>query len=199
MTSFKRAALIGVAALLMTACSKGPHVILETDLGVIEIEVYEDKAPLSSADFLYHVDQDLYDGQGFYRVVRPETDPRGMNMQLIQGGRLDTQRVTPEIDHEPTSQTGLSHQDGTISIAREEVGTGSAAYFFITIGDNRFLDAGGARNPDGAGYAAFGRVVKGMDVVRAIQALPSGNFGNGPETPMQYLERPVMIKDARRK
>ena len=190
---------LGLAALALVGCSKTPHVILETDMGVIEIEVYEDKAPLSAADFLYHVDEGLYDGQGFYRVVRPETDPRGMNMQLIQGGRLDAQRVTPEIAHEPTSQTGLSHQEGTVSIAREEVGSGSAAYFFITIGDNSFLDHGGSRNPDGQGYAAFGKVVKGMDVVRSIQALPSGSLGASEQTANQFLEKPIFIKDARRK
>lgn len=192
-------AALGAAALVLSACSGNPRVVLDTAMGEIEVEVYEDKAPISAADFLLYVDEGLYDAQGFYRVVRPENDPREMNMQLIQGGRLDSQRVTSEIAHEPTSETGLSHQEGTISIAREAVGSGSAAYFFITIGDNSFLDHGGARNPDGQGYAAFGKVVKGMDVVRAIQALPSGNFGNGPETPNQYLEDPILIKKAYRK
>ncbi|MEE9348004.1 MAG: peptidylprolyl isomerase [Robiginitomaculum sp.] len=184
---------------MLTACGGNPHVILETDLGPIELEIFEDKAPLSAGDFLYHVDQGLYTGQGFYRVVRPDNDPRKMGMALIQGGLLSLVPVTQAIEHEPTSVTGLSHQDGVISIARDGVGTGSAAYFFITVGDNSFLDHGGKRNSDGQGYAAFGQVVAGMDVVKAIQALDSTGPSEDEVTKGQYLEKPVSIKTARRK
>ncbi len=184
-------------ALLLTACGN-PTVILETELGDIKIEVLENKAPMSSADFLYHVDQGLYDGEGFYRVVRPDNDPRDMGMSLIQGGLLSTTPVTPAIDHEPTNISGLTHNDGAVSIAREAVGTGSAAYFFITVGDNSFLDHGGVRNPDGQGYAVFGKVTSGMDVVRKIQSMESGGPSTDPRTKGQFLPEAVIIKNAKR-
>ena len=184
-------------ALLLAACGN-PNVVLETDMGDIVIEVYESKAPLSSADFLYHVDEGLYDGEGFYRVVRPDNDPLDMGMSLIQGGLLSTMPVTPSIDHEPTSETGLTHNEGAVSIARDAVGTGSAAYFFITIGDNSFLDHGGARNPDGQGYAVFGKVTKGMDVVRKIQLMESTGPSADTRTQGQFLPKPVFIRSAYR-
>lgn len=190
---------IAFAAALLTACGGPETVVLETQMGDIIIEVYEDKAPLSSADFLYHIDNGLYNGEGFYRVVRPDTDPRDMNMQLIQGGLLSLVPVTQAIDHETTQMTGLSHTDGMVSIARDAPGTGSAAYFFITIGDNSFLDYGGDRNPDGQGYAVFGKVVDGMDVVKSIQALDSTGLASEAATKGQYLESPIIITKARRK
>lgn len=195
MSLIRSAAL--AAAIVLAACGN-PQVTLKTDLGNIEIEVYEDKAPLSSADFLYYVDQGLYDGQGFYRVVRPDNDPLDMGMNLIQGGLLSTVPVTPSIDHEPTNATGLTHDDGALSIARDAVGTGSAAYFFITAGDNSFLDHGGARNPDGQGYAVFGKVTKGMDVVRSIRALESTRSSENSATQGQFLPEPVFIQTAKR-
>lgn len=187
------------AAMMLAACSRNPEVVLETDRGDIVIELYTEQAPKSAADFLYYVDHDLYDAQGFYRVVRPDNDPRQMGMTLIQGGLLSTVPVTPPVDHEPTNVTGLSHTDGAVSMAREDVGSGSAAYFFITIGDNQFLDHGGARNPDGQGYAVFGRVVEGMDIVRDINGLPSEGPSAIEALQGQFLPEPVYIKDARRK
>lgn len=194
-----RAACFAAFALALTACGGPETVVLETQMGDIVIEVYEDKAPLSSADFLYHVDNGLYDGEGFYRVVRPDTDPRDMNMQLIQGGLLSLVPVTQAIDHETTQMTGLSHTDGMVSIARDAPGTGSAAYFFITIGDNSFLDYGGARNPDGQGCAVFGKVTSGMDVVKSIQSLDSTGLASEDATKGQYLKDPILITQARRK
>lgn len=193
--------VLGVALCgLLTACAdKTPNVVLETDLGKIEIEVYPEKAPLSSADFLYYVDEGLYNGEGFYRVVRPETDPLKLGMEIIQGGRLDGETVTPGIEHETTEMTGLTNGPGSVSIARDEPGSGSAAYFFINISNNDFLDYGGKRNPDGQGYAAFGKVVKGMDVVRAIQAQEATGASENPVTEGQYLTAPAKIKTATRK
>jgi len=144
------------ALTLLSGCAdKRPNVVLQTELGAIEIEVYKDKAPISAADFLYYVDNGLYDNEGFYRVVRADNDPLGMGMSIVQGGRLDTLPVTAGITHELTTQTGLSNVAGTVSIARDAPGSGSAAYFFINTQDNPFLDTGGVRNPDGQGYAAF--------------------------------------------
>ena len=184
----------------LTACAdKRPNVILETSLGAIEIEVYQDDAPHSATDFLYYVDEGLYDNQGFYRVVQAETDPLEMGMSLIQGGRLDTKPLTSGITHELTSETGLSNTSGVISIARDAPGSGSAAFFFINIGDNSFLDYEGKRNPDGQGYATFGRVVEGMDVVRNIQAQPVGGAMEMGVPAGQILQDPVTITRAYRK
>ncbi len=164
-----------------------------TELGAIEIEVHSDAAPVSSGDFLMHVDRGLYDGEAFYRVVRADNDPRAMGMSLIQGGLLSQEPVTPPIAHERTTDTGLSNVRRTVSIARDAPGTGSAAYFFINIGDNSFLDTGGVRNPDGEGYAGFATVVRGMDVVEAIQARDAGGQSPLPVTDNQYLTEPVAI------
>ncbi|PHR61719.1 MAG: peptidylprolyl isomerase [Robiginitomaculum sp.] len=193
--------LFALPALLLVGCGDDriSHVILETSHGNIEIAIYNEKAPISAADFLYYVDNGLYDGEGFYRAVRPQTDPRGLNMEIIQGGLLGMETVTATIEHETTQVTGLSHTDGAISIARDEPGTGSAAYFFISIGDNTELDFGGERNPDGQGYAVFGKVIKGMDVVRAIQMSDTGAISDDAITQGQMLTKPVIIVKAKRK
>lgn len=195
----KRLLLLAAA---LTACTHSPdptpNVVLQTDKGDIEIEVYPDAAPLSAGDFLRYVDDGLYDGQGFYRVVRADNDPRDMGMSLIQGGRLDQEPVHPAIAHERTTDTGISNTRGSVAIARLEPGTGSAAWFFINIGDNSFLDTGGVRNPDGEGYATFGRVVRGMDVVEAIQAGRSEAPSEEAVTSGQILDTPVTITRAYR-
>jgi len=191
--------LLTVVAL--AACGggeKNTRVVMQTDLGVIEIDVYKSRAPLTAENFLYYVDNGLYDGEGFYRAVRPETDPLGLGMEIIQGGTLSGDSETAPIDHETTEMSGLSHTDGAISMARNEPGTGSAAYFFISIGDNTFLDYGGKRNPDGQGYAVFGQVVKGMDVVRAIQLRETKGVSESEVTSGQYLTEPVKIIQVKR-
>ena len=184
----------------LVACSdSSPNVIFETNAGIIEVEVYPKKAPLSAGDFLYHVDEGLYNNQGFYRTVTWETDPLDMGMSIIQGGRLALVPVTPFIGHEATGTTGLSNVRGSLAIARDAVGSGSAAYFFINVSDNKFLDEGGTRNEDGAGYAVFGKVISGLDVAAKIQkgkVLPKTNI-TGTEN--QFLEQPVIITKAYRK
>jgi len=193
--------IVGALALAgLTACAdSSPNVILETELGAIEIEVYPKKAPISAGDFLYYVDNGLYDNQGFYRSVTPESDPQKLDMSLIQGGRLELAPVTATIDHETTETSGLSHITGSVGIARGEPGTGSAAFFFINLADNTFLDYGGARNPDGQGYAVFGQVVSGMDVARAIQAQDVSWEENMIFDPGQPLVKPVKITKVSRK
>ena len=187
---------------IVTACApKADHpvIILDTTSGSIEITVYTDAAPVSAGDFLRYVDEGLYDGQGFYRVVRSGNDPKGMGMSLIQGGRLDKEMVGGPIAHELTTDTGISNADGAVAIARLEPGTGSAAYFFINIGNNDFLDTGGSRNPDGQGYATFARVTDGLDVARAIQALETASESDDAVTQGQVLTDPVIITRAYRK
>ena len=176
-----------------------PVVILETNAGTLEITVYPDKAPISADDFLRHVDGKLYNGQGFYRVVHAQNDPLNMGMSLIQGGRLDKERVLAPIAHELTTDTGIGNADGAVAIARLEPGSGSAAYFFINIGKNDFLDTGGTRNPDGLGYATFGRVTKGLDVARAIQKMETRSDDGDDVTQGQILADPVIIHRAYRK
>jgi len=198
-----RAFTLTLAALALTACGPKidatPNVILETDLGTIEIEVYPDKAPVSAADFLNYVDRGYYNGQGFYRVVHADNDPRKMGMSLIQGGRLDMEPLTDGIAHETTDIIGMSNIAGTVSIARDEPGTGSAAYFFINLGDNSFLDAGGERNPDGQGYAVFGRVVSSLNVPRSIQTQEANRPTEEEFLQGQFLTQPVIIQKAYRK
>ena len=187
----------------MSACGSkvdnSPNVIFETDLGQIEIETYPEKAPISAGDFLNYVDRGFYNGEGFYRVVRADNDPRQMGMSLIQGGRLDTEPKAPFIAHEPTSQTGLRNNSAMVSIARDAPGTGSAAFFFINVGNNNYLDEGGERNPDGAGYATFGKVVKGMDVIKSIQAMEAKGPTDEEVVRGQFLTKPVIIRKAYRK
>jgi peptidyl-prolyl cis-trans isomerase A (cyclophilin A) len=168
-------------------------VTLETSLGSIDIEVYPAQAPLSAGDFLRYVDQGLYTGAGFYRVVRRDNDHGKPVIEVVQGGLLDESKALPPVAHEPTRDTGLRHEDGTISLARGAAGTGGGAAFFICIGPQPALDFGAKRNPDGLGFAAFGRVVRGMDVIRRIHGLPATGKADSDYVRGQILASPVMI------
>src|SRR5687767_14479410 len=173
------------------AATSLPRVLIETSLGSIEVEVDSVRAPMSSANFLAYVDRGLYDGGRFHRTVTESNQPAdSVRIAVIQGGGNTARNAErrPPIPLERTSVTGLSHRHGTISMAR---GRPDAAVwdFFICIGDQPSLDFGGARNADGQGFAAFGRVVRGMDVVRKIQAAPAD---------AQALTPPVSIVSARR-
>jgi peptidyl-prolyl cis-trans isomerase A (cyclophilin A) len=147
-----------------------PRVVIQTPLGSMEVELDTVRAPTTARNFLRYVDQDSYRGGRFHRTVRPDNQPENpVKIEVIQGG-LDSLRAKdfPPIRLERTTETGLSHRDGTISMARDGPDTATSD-FFICIGDQPALDFGGKRNPDGQGFAAFGRVVRGMDVVRQIQ------------------------------
>jgi peptidyl-prolyl cis-trans isomerase A (cyclophilin A) len=191
-----RAILAGLTALTMLSfavpglCApEHPRVLIRTDKGDIVVEVDPVRAPLTTANFLRYVDAGLYDGSTFHRTVTPANQPNDrVRIEVIQGGQLPADREFPPIAHETTAQTGLRHVDGTISMARGKPGT-AASSFFLCIHDQPELDYGGRRNPDGQGFAAFGRVVQGMDVVRAIQALPAQG---------QQLAPPVRIITVRR-
>jgi cyclophilin family peptidyl-prolyl cis-trans isomerase len=161
-----------------------PRVVIKTELGDIVLELYSDKAPKTVANFLQYVDRGLFRGGSFYRVVRLDNQPGAkVLIDVIQGGvdRLDNSVRLPPVEHETTKTTGILHKDGVISMARDQPGTADAE-FFICIGDQPGLDFGGRRNPDFQGFAAFGRVVEGMDVVRAIHRRPAEG---------QMLTRPV--------
>lgn len=160
-------------------------------MGNIEVELYIDKAPVTANHFLKNVDKNLFKDACFYRVVRTDNQPHNkVKIEVIQGGLFSDEIVDaqPTILHETTKQTGLLHEDGTISMARNKPGSASTE-FFICIGNQPQLDYGGKRNPDGQGFAAFGKVIKGMDIVKKIQQLKDNN---------QYLEKPLKIKSITR-
>jgi peptidyl-prolyl cis-trans isomerase A (cyclophilin A) len=184
-----------IVGLSHAALADNPQVTLKTEMGNILIEVLVDKAPLSGGDFLTYVEQGLYAGEGFYRIVRAADNDNGTpRIDVIQGGLIDDSAGLDYIAHETTEMTGILHTDGTLSLARDEPGTGSAAYFVITVGDQPALDFGATRNPDKQGFAAFGRVISGMDVVRSIHSLPAERFELGEGyVAGQMLKEPVRI------
>lgn len=167
-----------------------PQVLLATAAGEIVVEVDPVSAPETAANFLRYVDQGLFVDARFYRVVHPDNQPdNDVRIEVIQGGLgFDAEAPLEPIRHETTAETGLAHLDGTLSMARLEPGTASSE-FFICVGAQPELDFGGARNPDGQGFAAFGRVIQGMEAVRAIQRM---------ESKSQMLLEPVGIESVRR-
>lgn len=174
------------------------NIVMMTTEGDIGIELYLDKAPVTAANFLRLADGEYLDGSNFYRVVRYENDNGNPKIEVIQGG-LGDERESPfaPIDHESTEQTGILHTDGVISMARGDVGTASSE-FFICIGDQPGLDHGNVRNPDKQGFAAFGKVVSGMEVVRRINQLPGDGASDSDYTMGQILGEPVSILSVRR-
>jgi peptidyl-prolyl cis-trans isomerase A (cyclophilin A) len=190
-------ALSAVAILSAGARAAPRHDVVrtrvDTELGTFVVEVDPDVAPLTVANYLGYVDRKLLDGASVYRVVTlanqaPETKYRievvqwGMN---LANGQLSP---LPPIAHETTRDTGLRHLDGTVSMARDRPGS-AASEFFIWVGDQPELDFGGGRNPDGQGFAAFGRVVDGQDVVRALHSRGQAS---------QYLSPPLRVRSVRR-
>ncbi len=163
--------------------SKGlPLIVIETEVGDIYAILNSDVAPVSATAFVNNIKQDYYADAAFYRVLSDENQPSGVpKSNLIQGGiwqKPGVEQSRRRIVHEHTGITGLSHMDGTLSFARQDTGTASTE-FFICIGEQPGFDKGGKNNADGYGYAAFGRVVKGMKVVRAIQSRPQeGQYFN---------------------
>ncbi len=204
--------LAGVLLLSIVTLAGGAHqepappaqavmVVLETEKGAIEIEVDLAKAPVTAANFLKYVDGGFYDGGRFNRTVRPDTENRtDYPIQVIQAGVSPTRAAErfPAIPLERTSVTGLQHKNGVVSMARAAADT-ATNQFFICIGDQPELNFGGKRNADGQGFAAFGRVIIGMDVVEAIQKAPVAKDRQDPKLLTQNLSPPIVITKARRK
>jgi len=144
-------------------------VVLTTDVGKIELQLDQAKAPLTTANFLQYVSDNFYDGGTFFRTVTSSNQPDNkVKIAVIQAtASVAKQKTDPPIKLERTSVTGLLHKDGVVSMARDAPDTATVD-FFICVGDQPELDYGGKRNPDGQGFAAFGKVVSGMDVVRKI-------------------------------
>lgn len=168
-----------------------PTVVIETDLGAIVVALDAEHAPRTTSNFLHYIDAGLYDGGSFYRTVRQDNQPdRDIRIEVIQGG-VNADRRGESFDPvamEGTDATGLRHRDGTISMARGDPDS-ARGEFFICIGDQPELDEGGGRNSDGRGFAAFGRVVAGMAVVREIHRRAADE---------QRLVEPVVILAMRR-
>lgn len=167
-------------------------VVFRTTLGDIYADLYIKQAPVTCLNFLHYIDHLGKAGGSFYRTVTPENQPdKKVKIEVIQGGfnlaGVDTAALVP-IPLERTRLTGTSHTDGTLSMARSDPDSGSTE-FFICIGDQPSLDFGGKRNPDGQGFAAFGRVTHGMDIVRRIQQSPRQDQGLTPEVRILLIER----------
>jgi peptidyl-prolyl cis-trans isomerase A (cyclophilin A) len=193
------AAAVLAGAARQQAGPRNPVVVFETEKGAIEMEIDAAHAPVTAGNFLKYVDGGFYDGGSVNRAVRPDNRVRhDVEIQVIQfqidGARRREQ--FPPVALERTSVTGLKHVDGTISMARSSRPDTATASFSIVIGDQPEMDFGGRRSPDGQGFAAFGRVVRGMGVVKAIQASPTGQRGDyGTES----LDPPIRILKAFRR
>nr|MEA2798632.1 peptidyl-prolyl cis-trans isomerase [Phenylobacterium sp.] len=186
-------AFAGAIAVPAFAQPANPRVVINTAQGSITLELFADKAPITTANFLKYVDRKLYDGATFYRASKPKGQTTN-DYGTIQGGlQNDPKKVLPPIAHESTTKTGLRHTDGTISMGRHAPGSAQADWF-ICIGDMSYLDA----TPKDPGFAAFGRVVDGMDVAKTILGLSvDPNAGVGAMKG-EMLVKPLRISSIRR-
>lgn len=159
-----------LSLILLFSCEeKTVECVIVTEMGDIKVELYPERAPATVENFLAYVESGAYAGSSFFRVCTPENEAeRQIKIEVIQGGDIPEDQLRPGIGLETTATTGLKHLDGTLSMARLEANT-AQSNFFICIGDQPELDFGGLRHPDGQGFAAFGQVLSGMEVVRAIQ------------------------------
>lgn len=189
--------VILVISFLVLGCGgpkyTNPHIIISTKYGDIELELYPKQAPKTVAAFLGYVDADLYKNASFYRVLNSDNQATDApKADLIQGGIWQTnpQKLASlkGIPHENTHHTGILHKTGTISLAREEPGTASSE-FFICIGDQPGYDSGGVNNADKQGYAAFGRVVRGMDLVIRLYNRDQKDQSFTPPIPIYDISR----------
>jgi peptidyl-prolyl cis-trans isomerase A (cyclophilin A) len=171
------------------AGSRDPHVRLKTDLGEIDIQLFMERAPITVCNFLRYVEEGRYDGGRFFRTVRPDNQRNApVKIAVVQADIREeaAERFAP-IPIERTTATGLHHVDGTVSMARGSLDSATSS-FFVSIGPQPELDFGGKRAPDEQGFAAFARVVCGMDVVRRIWRQPASG---------EQLREPVAIASAR--
>jgi peptidyl-prolyl cis-trans isomerase A (cyclophilin A) len=193
---------------------KTVDIAIETDFGTISVALNVKRTPLTTGNFLRYVDMGLFDGGIFHRIVTPDNnansnlkaekigegiDPSADRKQLpndaiaievIQGGinPAKSDRLAAPVPLERTRDTGLRHLDGTISMARLTPDS-AVSDFFICINDQPSLDFGGMRNPDGQGFAAFGQVIDGMDVVRTIQQQPADGQSLDPPVKINRIAR----------
>ena len=196
--SFLLMSLLTFVSFMASAEENTTNITIQTSLGSIDIALYPDRAPITVDNFLKYVDAGLYIDGAFTRTVRYDNDNGSPKIAMIQGGaRIDVARF-PAIPLETTQQTGIIHDSGVISMARDKL-TSARAEFFITIGAQPALDFGGTRNKDGQGFAAFGIVTNGMSVVRAINDIRDTKNTGDAYIKGQYLENPVKIMRVFRK
>lgn len=184
-------AALGAPASARPRPAAAPKVALVTTEGTIVVALEPKRAPITTANFLHYVDTHRFDGTTFYRAARGKGNPK---VGLVQGGiDHNLPKSYFPIAHEPTNKTGLRHVDGTLSMARNEVGS-AMGDFFICVGAAPGLDA----SPGYPGYAAFGHVVSGMDVAKRILAKPTYPGGLSLDTLGQTIRQPVKILSAHR-
>lgn len=184
----RRMAFVAALCVAGSACGPdNPRVELVTQFGRIVVEVDSARAPATAANFLRYVDEGRYADGSFYRVRAEEAELMRPSTAIVQGGlwRGDTTKLLPPIRFESTEKTGIEHETGVVSMARFGDVNSARGEFFIVVGEQPHLDW---RGPDEAGYAAFGRVVEGMDLVRAMAALPAED---------EQLARPIPFSAAR--
>jgi peptidyl-prolyl cis-trans isomerase A (cyclophilin A) len=190
--------ILAFVSVFILSCSsspenKNPHIEIQTRVGNIEVELFPDQAPQTVRAILAYIDSGLYRDASFYRVLNMSNQPSDApKAELVQGGLWNKKGVRRDqltgIPHENTSQSGILHTNGVISLARQEPGTANTE-FFICVGDQPGFDYGGENNPDGQGYAAFGRVIKGMDIVRRIYNMPEEDQYFSPPVPIFNIVR----------
>ena len=194
--------LTGAVLVAQTAApARVVSVVFETERGRIVLEVNAVRAPITATNFLRYVDGKFYDGGVVDRAVRRDNTTRhDVEIEVIQFQINPARQAEtfPPIPLERTSVTGLTHKDGAISMARGGADTATAS-FFVAIGEQHELDFGGKRNADGQGFAAFGRVVEGMDVVRKIQAAPTQPAGGRGAFGTETLSPPITVTRAFRR
>lgn len=188
------AGLLAAAPLPVLAAGAKPRVVIQTDHGAIVVELEDKKAPITSANFLRYVDAHKYDGGTFYRASRTK-GVKGAGS--IQGGPPDRARRFAPIAHESTRSTGIRHRAGTISMARNAPGSATCD-FFICASPMPYLDAHPGAPGDNLGFAAFGQVVQGLDIVKKILALPANGFAPYAAMKGQMLEPRVAITSMKR-
>ncbi|WP_207496496.1 peptidylprolyl isomerase [Aridibaculum aurantiacum] len=176
-----------------TPASKYPVVLIQTKHGEIAVELYTDKAPQTAGAFLKNVDAGIYKNSYFYRVLNQDNQASdAVKTFLVQGGIWRNNSKLSDslsrVPHETTQQTGILHTDGVISMARQEPGS-AGTEFFLCIGNQPGLDFGGKNNPDGQGYAAFGKVIEGLDVLRKIYRQPEEDQYFFPPVPIYNITR----------
>ena len=161
-----------LAALLATPAGANPVAHMTLEAGTVDVELALDKAPVTVCNFIRYAQGGHYDGGVFFRTVLSDQSPRGIDVIQARVAAGHDEDKFPPIALERTSRTGLSHGVGTISMARDGADTATSS-FFVVLKDSRNLDFGGARNADGQGFAAFGHVIRGMDILEAIQKRPA--------------------------
>ena len=176
--------------------SPKPHsirqAVITTSIGNIDIELYSRQAPVSVDNFINYIEAGAFNDGRFYRVVRLDNDNGSPKIEVIQGGANIEFEDLAAIQLETTKQTGIHHLDGVLSMARGGPNTATSE-FFICIGAQPALDFGGARNPDGQGFAAFGRVTKGMHIVKKIHQIREALEVDDNYVKGQMLAKPVAI------